>query len=109
MLTLSEKEAQLRDTVALPTEDDWQLLKEEQNAAIVDEANAILVKVLELCKRGTYSTWGDIARAVYTPLGELEERYEAGLLDSEGRQTVARFFGVNYTPAMYDYLRYADE
>jgi hypothetical protein len=109
MLTLREKEKQLWETVALPGEDDWELLNDENNSAIIVEANAILVKVLELCKSGAFSTWGDIAKAVYTPLSELEERYEAGLLDSEGRQTVARFFGINYNPAMYDYLRYAGE
>lgn len=106
-LTLAEKESTLLATVALPTAQDWQLVGELHiHEEVLASANRILAEVLEGCKASKYLVWGQIAEAIYKPLAKLEQEYNVGLVDSEGCQTVARFFGVNYTPAIYEFLRY---
>lgn len=111
MKTLSEKEEELLETVALPGVDDWQLLdpddeEREVIEAIVAELNAVLVDALELAKQEK-TTFGEIGKRVYSQIALIHAKYpERGVTDSEARQTVARFFAVNYHPAIYDFLRY---
>lgn len=111
MKTLSEKEEELLETVALPGVDDWQLLdpddeEREVIEAIVAELNAVLVDALEFAKREK-PTFGEIGKRVYSQIALIDAKYpEYGVTDSEGCQTIARFFAVNYHPAIYDFLRY---
>jgi hypothetical protein len=106
--TLNEKEAQLLESIAVPTAEDWSFLVEgELRDGLVAQANQILLTVLGELRANHISTFGDIARAVYTPLGELSKAYpEACVLDSEALTTVARFFGLNYSPALYHHMRF---
>ncbi|MFC6478609.1 hypothetical protein ACFQDN_21830 [Pseudomonas asuensis] len=107
MKTLSEQ-AELRLTVALPTADDWQLLVDDKETKeqLVNRLNAVLVAALEFAKRDD-STWGQISEEIFPALFKLDAEFpNAGIRDSEGYLTVARFFAVNYSPAMYDFLRY---
>lgn len=111
MLTLQEKEKALRSTVAMPTADNWQLLTDnaDEKTVVVEKANAILLKVLEDCKASTYTTWGEIAQAVFEPMEKLAVKYpDAGLTDSEANQTIALFFTLNYDPTIYNFLRYRE-
>jgi hypothetical protein len=111
MKTLTEKEEQLLETVALPGVDDWQLLDpddedREEIEAIVAELNAVLVGALEFAKLEK-TTFGEIGKRVYSQIDLIQAKYpERGVKDSEARQTVARFFAVNYSPVIYDFLRY---
>jgi hypothetical protein len=109
-VTLDEKEEQLLSTVGIPTWHDWQLLEDDaaEMAIIIEKANKILLSVLEDCQ--THGRcWGEIMKAIYGPLNQLAREYpRAGLEDSEARQTVARFFALNYQLEIYDYLRYPD-
>lgn len=108
MKTLSEKQAELRRTVGIPTADDWHLIEDNEETAklLLSELNAVLVAALELAKSGC-ATWGQIADEVFPKLADIEVKYQnPSILDSEGYVTVARFFALNYSPAMYDYLRY---
>jgi hypothetical protein len=109
-LTLSQKHKALRDTVAVPDDQDWQLLvaDDAERRAIVAELNDALVSALEAVKAlPTQSTWGDIASEISSRLDPLEAKYpNAGISDSEGHATIATFFALNWQPAMYDFLRY---
>lgn len=111
LLTLQEKEKALRSTVAMPTADNWQLLSEnaDEKTIVIEEANAILLNVLEGCKASTYTTWGEIVRAIFEPMDKLASKYpDAGLTDSEASQTIALFFALNYDPAIFNFLRYRE-
>lgn len=109
MQTLSEKLTKMSETVAYPTVGDWKLLVDDDEAlaqSIVVELNAVLKSAIEFAKSPMHKTYSQIAEAVFPKLEKLEEKYQVGILDSEGCQAVALFFGVNYTPAIYDYMRY---
>lgn len=109
IMTLSEKQAALRDTLALPTADDWQLLIDDSatKELLVKRLNAVLVAALEFAKGDALTTWGQIGEKIFPALSRIESEYpNSGISDSEGYQTVARFFGVNYSPEIYDFLRY---
>ncbi|WP_046481627.1 hypothetical protein [Pseudomonas veronii] len=109
IMTLREKQAALRDTVALPTADDWQLLIDDSatKEVLIKRLNAVLVAALEFAKGGGLITWGQIGEKIFPALARIESEYpNSGISDSEGYQTVARFFGVNYSPEIYDFLRY---
>lgn len=106
---LSDKEAALRASVAMPTADDWQLLSssKEDAAAIIERANVVLSNVLARLKNREFPTLGAAGRALFPELEAIADEYpDSGLLDSEGMQTVARFFAVNFQPALYDFFRY---
>jgi hypothetical protein len=104
-LTLSEKEQSLRKSVALPTADDWKLFIKDDS--LIDQLNAALVESLSEVKASQSITFGAIEKIVYGRLNAIAKDYpEAGLSDSEASQTVARFFAVNYSPKLYDFLRH---
>lgn len=104
-LTLSEKEQMLRATVALPTANDWCLLAGDE--ALVNRLNGALVEALDEAKSGKCATCGEIGKAIFDRLAVIEQDHpDAGISDSEGNSTVARFFAVNYAPSIHDYLRY---
>jgi hypothetical protein len=109
-LTLSQKHEALRETIAVPEDQDWQLLvaDDAKRRAIVAELNDALVSALEAVKAlPPQSTWGDIASEIASRLDPLEAKYpNTGISDSEGHATVASFFALNWEPAMYDFLRY---
>lgn len=110
-LTLTQKQEALRSTVAVPEDQDWQLLVQDESKrrAIVAELNDALVEALEVAKAQPPHTylWGDLAKDISSRIEPLEAKYpDAGISDSEGRATVARFFALNWEPAMYDFLRY---
>lgn len=104
-MTLSEKQNLLAATVALPTAMDWQLQVDDDE--LMGRLNAALAQVLADTKASKHGTWGEIGAAIFGQLDAFAEEFpDAGILDSEGSQTVARFFAVNLDPAMYDFLRY---
>lgn len=108
-LTLSAKEARLRNTVALPNRDDWQLLIEDKakEACAVADLNAVLVCVLERAKTKKYQTWGTLRADLHKRMRVVTRRYpRGGIFDSEGRLTMARFFAVNYDISIYDFIRF---
>jgi hypothetical protein len=106
MPTLTEKENELRLTVALPDNDDWRL--PEGNDDVVNELNEVLVASLEFAKADK-RTWGDIAEEIFPQLAKLDAKHpKLGILESYGYTTVARFFAANLNTAIYDYLRYYD-
>jgi hypothetical protein len=108
MVTLFDKKQQLLATVGMPTPMDWQLLVDDAHemAVIIEKANTILLTVLEECRKGSIS-WNRINERVYGPLQQLATEYpEAGVDDSEARDTIARFFAFNYDPAVYEEMRY---
>jgi hypothetical protein len=45
-----------------------------------------------------------IAEMVYGNFQILESKHRAGLLDTEGRDTIARFFAINLNPELGPYL-----
>lgn len=104
--SLKEKELELLESVALPQADDWQLLSDMPE--VVEELNNILVNALAFAKNKPGDlTWGQIADQIFPPMKVLAEKHpNLGITDSEGFLTVARFFGVNYSPAIYDFFRY---
>lgn len=108
-LTLNEKEAALRSTVAIPTVENWKFLSKtkKEKAIVAKKANAILLSVLEKCKAGAFKTLGDIAEDLYSQIDELaDEHPDAGLSDSEADITIATFFALNYDFRKYDFFRY---
>ena len=106
MKTLSEKENELLLTVGMPDSDDWRLLGGGDE--VIQELNDVLVAALEFAKAAD-RTWGDIADEIFPPLAKLNAKYpKIGILESDAYTTVARFFAINLTPAIYDYLRYYD-
>lgn len=108
-LTLSDKRNQLLTTVAMPTNDDWELLLDDEReiAVVIEKANAILVRVLEQAKEGAYLVQSEIALAIFDSMDKLNAEYpDAGLTDSEACRTIALFFALNYDPTIYEYLRY---
>ncbi|MDD2892548.1 MAG: hypothetical protein PHF20_01345 [Halothiobacillaceae bacterium] len=110
MLTLREKKNELWNSVALPTNEDWQLLCDEgKSAVLIEKLNAILVSVLKGCKEGSYETWGAIALAIFKPIDKLaEENPDADISSSEGSGIIALFFAINYDPTIYSFLRYRE-
>ena len=108
-LTLSAKEALLSNTVALPTCNDWQLLIDHTgtNELVVNKLNAALVAVLEKAKSNGYKTWGHMLNDMHKRILPIWKRYpHAGIYDSEGKQTMARFFVINYDTSMYQFIRF---
>lgn len=106
MKSLKDKELELLQSVALPQADDWQLLRDMPE--VVTELNNILVNALAFAKTNSGDlTWGQIADQIFPFIKVLAEKHpNLGITDSDGFLTVARFFGVNYSPAIYDYFRY---
>ena len=110
MLTLTQKEKQMLATVGFPTQENWQLLcsNDADTATLIEKANDVLLKVLELCKEADPKyTWGSIGDAVYKSLEHLDRQWpDCGLLNNEGRRTIAQFFALNYQLPIYHFLRY---
>lgn len=104
-LTLQEKESNLYQTIGVPTQDDWRLLKDADK--LVPLLNKILIDGLSKAKSGELKTCGEIRDFVYGKIDPIDNDYpEAGIGDSEGRETVARFFALNYGISIYDFFRY---
>ena len=105
MQSISEKEKSLRDTVAMPLASDWQLISE--NPSVLIELNTVLIHALHFAKSKADITFGEIAEQIFPALAVIDNKYPGnGVTDTEGYLTVARFFAINYSPAIYDYLRY---
>jgi len=105
MQSITEKERGLRDTVAMPQASDWQLLSD--NPSVLIELNTVLINALHFAKSGTDVTFGEVAEQIFPALALIDQKYpDNGVTDSEGYLTVARFFAINYSPAIYDFLRY---
>lgn len=95
----------MRDSVALPTAEDWGLL--DGPVSLVEALNAALVEALEEIKSGAHSNWGEMGAAIYGRLKVLAIAYpDAGIGDSEVRATVARFMAINNHPSLFDFFRY---
>src|SRR5574340_542360 len=108
-MTLGEKEALIRESVGVPSVEDWQLMIPdiELRARLIARLNEHLIQVLDHVKAGHYRRWEELAQAVYGPLEKLAREHPgAGLLDGEAHVVIARFFAVNYRPALYDFLRH---
>jgi hypothetical protein len=108
-MNLSEKEESLRATVAFPTVSDWQLSGDDENVkqALVSQLNREMERTLQELKDGILVTWGEVATALYSRIDRIAAHHPlAGIKDSEGSETMARFFAVNYEPAIYDFIRY---
>ena len=102
--TISGKEQLLKSTVAMPEATDWRLLADSP-AALAD-LDAMLVSALQFAKSGE-ATWGDIANQIFPALEVIGQKYpELGITDSEVHETIARFFAINFAPAMYEFMRY---
>lgn len=107
-LTMSEKEAAMGQPVGLTEAADWPLRVQDNQAKkqIVQEINAQLVATLAQVRapadpdRGP-RTCGEISDLIYAPLQALEDRHQVGILDEEGRRTVARFFAIHDCISMY--------
>ncbi|WP_426158109.1 hypothetical protein [Pseudomonas sp. TSRC2-2] len=105
MQSITEKEKSLWDTVAMPQASDWQLLSD--NPSVLIELNTVLINALHFAKSGTDVTFGEVAEQIFPALAVIDKKYpDSGVTDSEGYLTVARFFAINYSPAIYDFLRY---
>ncbi|WP_047571784.1 hypothetical protein, partial [Pseudomonas syringae] len=92
MQTLGEKLAEMAKTEAYPTVDDWRLLVDdniELAQSIVLELNAVLKGAIEFAKSPMLKTYSQIAEEVFPKLEHLEQKYQVGILDSEGYQAVA--------------------
>lgn len=108
-LTLDQKIQSLQDTVGMPTNDNWRLLEgaKVKRELIISQLNAALLETLTYCKNPEMKTWGMIRTHLQErifPIAKLHPR--AGIFDSEASHTIAMFFGVNYSPAIYEFLRY---
>jgi hypothetical protein len=109
VLTLDAKHEALQDTVGMPTNDNWQLLEgaKVKRELIISELNAALLETLAYCKSPEVKTWGMIRTHLQERIFPLAKKYpKAGIFDSEASLTIATFFGVNYSPSIYDFLRY---
>ena len=108
-MKLDTKIMRLPKTVAIPTESNWQLLIEDPKEIkhVVGLLNAQLLIVLEKAKAGKYKTDGKLHHDLTRRMLRIADRHhDAGIFDSEGKQTMALFFAVNYEPTIYDYIRY---
>jgi hypothetical protein len=108
-LTLNEKLRALRDTVGVPTSDNWRLLEDNpvKNKQIVDQLNAALLETLEYCKNKegkTNKMIGQHLQARILPIAQAHPH--ADIFSSEASITIALFFAANYSPSIYDYLRH---
>lgn len=108
-LTLTEKEDGLKSTVAMPTASDWCLYCDDPKKAsvVISELNGALLCALTKAKSNKCKTWHDIGKAISDAITPISEKYQDVVVsNSEMSSTVARFFGVNYCPTIYNYVRY---
>jgi len=108
MKTLTQTQNELRNTIAVADNRDFQLLTTDSDLKdrIIDELNEGLKVVLIEIRKNT-TTLGKIgAKISHFMSGMLEKYPNVGLDDSESHETVARFFAINYAPHAYDYIRY---
>ncbi len=108
-LTLDRKFMNLRRSVAMPTQDNWQLLLDDPKEIkhVIGLLNAQLLIVLNKAKADVYTVSGQLHRDLMKRMTTIARKYpHAGIFDSEGKQTMALFFALNYDATIYDYIRY---
>lgn len=102
-LSLSAKREALRESVSLPTLEEWGLVCGTQQ--LVDEVNAVLLRGLDALRAGEIQ--GKVRYRLFEELVLVHQSNKAAcVLDSEGMSAIAAFFAVNYDPALYDFMRY---
>lgn len=85
---------------------DWCLLgdTDEENERVVAELNAVLARVIERAKRENLAPW-DLVDVLYPDIDTLDMKYPGiGILDTEGRETMAIFFAENYREDVRGYV-----
>lgn len=107
--TLDRKFMNLRRSVAMPTQDNWQLLLDDPKEIkhVIGLLNAQLLIVLEKAKADKYKQDGALYRDLMKRMKTIACVHpDAGIFDSEGKQTMALFFALNYDVTIYNYIRY---
>ncbi|WP_042148341.1 MULTISPECIES: hypothetical protein [unclassified Pseudoalteromonas] len=108
MQTISQKEDELKNTVALVDNNDFQLLVGDSDSIekIINDLNEGLTNILIDIKAAS-TTLGEIGSKISNFMKLMTIKYpEVGLGDSEAYEAVARYFSINYAPYTYDYIRY---
>jgi len=105
--TLNEKAFALQESVALPDTSNWCLGDSITARKAVKELNAALVESLTTIKSHNGLIMITIAHLIMEPLAKVAAQYpKLDIFSSEGYQTIALFFAVNYDPTIYHFLRY---
>jgi hypothetical protein len=110
--SLAEKEKFLQEHIALPSLEEYAFYLDsdcdpETKKLLKEAIDKILLAALDKALKAERMTFGEIVREVYVPLGELQKRYSNfGICDSETFFSIARFWGLNYCPEIYDLMRY---
>jgi hypothetical protein len=109
-MNLSEKEMWIRDNVAYPSVADYGFSggDAETKRLLAEAVNKILAAAFEcaISAPEKLASW-HIVRLVYRPLKELQRRYhDIGLCAPKTYCTIARFWGLNYRPEIYDIMRF---
>lgn len=105
--TLNEKSHALQESVALPDASNWCLGNYPTAPDAIKNLNESLTESLAQIKAVNGMTWGTIRKMIMDSLIKVAKKYpELEIFNSEGFQTIALFFAVNYSPTIYDFLRY---
>lgn len=105
--TLNEKAHALQESVALPDASNWCLGAYPSAPKAIKELNASLVESLNQIKAINGIMMGTVGNLIMNSLAKVAKKYpELEIFNSEGFQTIALFFAVNYEPTMYHFLRY---
>ncbi|MDN4500140.1 hypothetical protein QYE73_22895 [Pseudomonas mosselii] len=94
--------------LALPSVWDWCLLgdSDEENAEVAAALNTVLAQVLERAQRDHLAPW-DLVSVLHPQIDAVAQAYpDVGIWDSEGRDTMARYFALTYRAEAYRYVRW---
>lgn len=108
MITLAQKQNELRSTIAIADNSDFQLLIDDSDSIdrVINELNEGLINILIDIKANNV-TQGEVGAKISQFMSHIYMKYpDAGIGDSEAYQAVARFFSLNYAPNIYNYIRY---
>lgn len=106
-LTLHEKEKLLMESVAITTEQDWNISNKlkDKKSEIVNQLNNALLRVLDYAKSIEDPNYQQIAERFFNMMDKIAKKHPgSGLYCNKNHVTIARFFAVNYKPTMYYYI-----
>lgn len=103
--TLAAKEARLRTDIALPESADWGLRINDpaRRASVERLLNETLMAVLRQAHAGELATAYQVVQAAVERVDALDREHpEDKIRYAHVNEVMARFFGINYSPRVYE-------
>jgi hypothetical protein len=108
-LTLADRAKELSQSISVPTAEDWGVrgVTKAKVDALVSQLNSSLSEALCKLRRQDLTTLREVEAFLYSTIGVLAISHpNAGIMDTQAANCMARFFALNGEPDVYAMVRY---